>query len=133
MKSKVVPTPEQPFWSDFQLASMEYGVSYKAWGNVNGAGSHYSHAFPTKKEEYKQKLLKHLEKCVVWEDGVPPSLYSEGITKLPLVCRFFLCNVTGNQRCSKPKIRGVFGGKGMVKKDPFVGRKCQVDQGKAPF
>ena len=91
---------------------MEDGVSYKAWGNVSGAGSHYSHAFPTKKEEYKQKLLKHLEKCVVWEDGVP-SLFCGRHNKTHWFV-VFLCNVTGNQcgglgerRCSKTQLVGL--------------------------
>lgn len=51
-ESKVVDTNTwATFWSDFQLASMEDGVSYKAWGNVSGAGSHY-HRPSQKKEDY---------------------------------------------------------------------------------
>ena len=75
---------------------MEDGVSYKAWGNVRGAGSHYSQAFPTKKEEYKQKLLKHLEKCVVWEDGVP-SLFLRKASQNPFGLCFFCATSLGNQ------------------------------------
>lgn len=114
----MVPTPEQLFgWSDFQLASMEDGVSYKAWGNVRGAGSQNSHAFPTKKEDYKQKCLKHLEKRVLGGRWSSFPFFSEGITKL-IGLSFFCSTSLGTpmwylkkacgfvRRCSKPKIRG---------------------------
>lgn len=52
VKSKVVPTPEQRFGVTSNLLPWSTEFHTKLGVNVSGAGSHYSHAFPTKKEEY---------------------------------------------------------------------------------